>query len=71
MGEEYIPVPCGFGPGVFDRAEESIKYMVLTNTWPKFVKAGCANNIDVKKKSLLEEIGSVILRRARPATEIS
>jgi len=24
---------------VFDRAEESIKYMVLTNTWPRFVDA--------------------------------
>lgn len=60
---EYIPVPCGFGPGVFDRAEESIKYMVLTNTWPKFVKAGCANSTATKKKSLFGEIGDIILRR--------
>ncbi|KAF4983468.1 hypothetical protein FZEAL_1197 [Fusarium zealandicum] len=27
-----------FGPGVFDAAESHIKYLVLTNTWPKFVK---------------------------------
>ncbi|KAJ3546864.1 hypothetical protein NM208_g1792 [Fusarium decemcellulare] len=27
-----------FGPGVFDDAESHIKYLVLTNTWPKFVK---------------------------------
>ncbi|GIJ92512.1 hypothetical protein Asppvi_001790 [Aspergillus pseudoviridinutans] len=31
-------VPESFGPNVFDDAQESIKYLVLTNTWPKFVK---------------------------------
>ncbi|TPX12655.1 uncharacterized protein E0L32_000832 [Thyridium curvatum] len=31
-------IPAGFGEGVFDDAEASIKYLVLTNTWPKFVK---------------------------------
>ncbi|KAL4865762.1 hypothetical protein BDV12DRAFT_145721 [Aspergillus spectabilis] len=31
-------VPPGFGATVFDDAEHSIKYLVLTNTWPKFVK---------------------------------
>lgn len=31
-------VPASFGPSVFDDAEKSIKYLVLTNTWPKFVK---------------------------------
>ncbi|KAE8153295.1 hypothetical protein BDV25DRAFT_169176 [Aspergillus avenaceus] len=31
-------VPEDFGPNVFDNAEESIKYLVLTNTWPKFVR---------------------------------
>ncbi|EAW11112.1 uncharacterized protein ACLA_067510 [Aspergillus clavatus NRRL 1] len=31
-------VPEGFGPAIFDDAEESIKYLVLTNTWPKFIK---------------------------------
>ena len=39
-------VPSSFGPNAFDRAEESIKYMVLTNTWPKFVRAGYANNLN-------------------------
>ncbi|RDA84355.1 hypothetical protein CP532_2591 [Ophiocordyceps camponoti-leonardi (nom. inval.)] len=33
------PIPEGFDETVFDDAEKSIKYLVLTNTWPKFVKA--------------------------------
>lgn len=62
---EFIPIPGGFGPDVFDRAEESIKYMVLTNTWPKFVNDGCATSTDVKKKSLLQQVRSRIpLRKA-------
>ena len=32
-------VPEAFGPNVFDAAEESIKYLVLTNTWAKFVRS--------------------------------
>lgn len=31
-------VPDQFDETVFDDAEKSIKYLVLTNTWPKFVK---------------------------------
>lgn len=31
-------IPEGFTDTVFDDAETSIKYLVLTNTWPKFVK---------------------------------
>ncbi|ORY66168.1 uncharacterized protein BCR38DRAFT_408136 [Pseudomassariella vexata] len=31
-------IPEGFDGTVFDNAETSIKYLVLTNTWPKFVK---------------------------------
>ena len=38
-----VPIPDLFGEKAFDNAEESIKYMVLTNTWPKFVTAGYAN----------------------------
>lgn len=52
---DYVPVPHGFGPDVFDRAEESIKYMVLTNTWPKFVNAGYAN-VGIDKKSFLQNL---------------
>ncbi|KNG84963.1 hypothetical protein ANOM_006777 [Aspergillus nomiae NRRL 13137] len=38
-------VPEAFGPTVFNDAEKSIKYLVLTNTWPKFVKS-CRNSTD-------------------------
>ncbi|KAK1998052.1 integral membrane protein [Colletotrichum falcatum] len=31
-------VPSGFDSTVFDTANTHIKYLVLTNTWPKFVK---------------------------------
>ncbi|KAM5356541.1 hypothetical protein ACJ41O_003187 [Fusarium nematophilum] len=31
-------MPEAFGPAVFDAAESHIKYLVLTNTWPKFVR---------------------------------
>jgi hypothetical protein len=30
-------IPDGFDQYVFDEAEASVKYMVVTNTWPKFV----------------------------------
>lgn len=31
-------IPEAFTANVFDEAETSVKYLVLTNTWPKFVK---------------------------------
>lgn len=37
-----IDVPDNFAEVVFDPAESEIKYLVLTNTWPKFVNAGRA-----------------------------
>lgn len=36
-------VPDAFNERIFDDAEESIKYLVLTNTWPKFVRDRCAS----------------------------
>ena len=41
-----IAIPVAFGPHAFDNAEDSIKYMVLTNTWPKFVSAGYVNSAE-------------------------
>ncbi len=38
-------IPAYFGSNVFDEAEAEIKYLVLTNTWPKFVNAGYAEQI--------------------------
>ncbi|OJZ88824.1 hypothetical protein ASPFODRAFT_129566, partial [Aspergillus luchuensis CBS 106.47] len=41
-------VPQTFNTTVFDRAEESIKDLVLTNTWPKFVRScGIAAEADL------------------------
>ena len=51
------PIPDAFGPGVFDHAEESIKYMVLTNTWPRFVDAGYANNLEQKSANIIPMLG--------------
>ncbi|KAJ5782293.1 hypothetical protein N7457_004067 [Penicillium paradoxum] len=31
-------IPADFDASIFDAAEASIKYLVLTNTWPKFIK---------------------------------
>ncbi|KAM0247380.1 hypothetical protein ACHAQJ_009866 [Trichoderma viride] len=31
-------IPVEFGENIFDAAESHIKYLVLTNTWPKFIK---------------------------------
>jgi hypothetical protein len=33
-------IPERFSATAFDHAEESIKYLILTNTWPKFVWSG-------------------------------
>ncbi|KAK4444749.1 hypothetical protein QBC34DRAFT_474202 [Podospora aff. communis PSN243] len=40
-GEEELwtgDIPAAFDAGVFDAAQASIKYLVLTNTWPKYVR---------------------------------
>ena len=37
-----IVIPDGFGSNVFDDVESEIKYLVLTNTWPRFVHAELA-----------------------------
>ena len=43
-------IPQLFSTTVFDDAETSIKYLVLTNTWPKFVK---------ERRSSMETVASV------------
>jgi len=37
-------VPSEFTEEVFDRAFDSIKYLVFTNTWPRYVEAELAGN---------------------------
>jgi hypothetical protein len=51
MEEEHIDevladfeIPEEFTEMIFDFAEREIKYLVLTNTWPKFVNYGRANS---------------------------
>ncbi|KAJ0417549.1 hypothetical protein BJY00DRAFT_315841 [Aspergillus carlsbadensis] len=39
-------IPESFTAGVFDDAENSIKYLVLTNTWPKFIKSQRRVSVD-------------------------
>jgi hypothetical protein len=36
-------IPSEFGEDIFDAAYESIKYLVFTNTWPRFVDAEMAS----------------------------
>jgi hypothetical protein len=37
-------VPSEFTEDIFDAAFESIKYLVFTNTWPRYVEAELAGN---------------------------
>ena len=53
-----IQVPTGFGPSIFDHAEASIRELVLTNTWPKFVNSG--HFVQTEKPSLKERVGERI-----------
>lgn len=43
LGESRATIRKGFDEHVFDAAERSIKYLVLTNTWQKFVRSGEQN----------------------------
>lgn len=46
-----FPIPEEFKETIFDAAEREIKYLVLTNTWPKFVNdAYASSRIDVEKQ---------------------
>jgi hypothetical protein len=39
-----IKIPEDFNEMTFDAAESEVKYLILTNTWPRFVNAGRANS---------------------------
>jgi hypothetical protein len=53
---EDFEIPEEFNEMVFDAAENEIKYLILTNTWPKFVNAGAASS--QLSKSVDEESGN-------------
>ena len=59
----WVAIPDTFGSGVFDHAEESIKYMVLTNTWPRFIDAGYANSIEPMRAGILAWLADVLRAR--------
>ncbi|KAI4938442.1 hypothetical protein J4E85_000882 [Alternaria conjuncta] len=68
MGELYddesvadVEVPDAFNELVFDAAEKEIKYLVLTNTWPKFVNVSRANSQLTRDAD--EEKGNAWMRR--------
>lgn len=53
-------IPQHFAPCVFDDAESEVKYLVLTNTWPKFVNAGFAEQIhDGQGRSLSKQLSQL------------
>lgn len=56
-----IQIPDAFNEMIFDAAESEIKYLVLTNTWPKFVNMGRANSL-LSQESDAEK-GNVWIRR--------
>lgn len=39
-----INIPESFTTDIFQDAEQEIKYLILTNTWPKFVNASCSGS---------------------------
>lgn len=41
--DRILTLPYGFDGDVFDLAERSIKYMVLTNTWARYLDSACRN----------------------------
>ncbi|KAJ9667215.1 hypothetical protein H2201_002736 [Coniosporium apollinis] len=40
-----LKIPIGFSVDVFDRAYESVKYLVFTNTWTRFIDAADASSV--------------------------
>lgn len=56
-----IEIPDEFTEMVFDPAEKEIKYLVLTNTWPKFVNIGRTNSQMGQRED--EEKGNTWVRK--------
>lgn len=59
----------GFTPRVFDAAERNVKYLVLTNTWPKFVhetqrrqsfESERSDATDASESSIITRVASVM-----------
>lgn len=64
-----VYVTADFSPLIFDPAEAEIKYLVLTNTWPKFVHYGLENSchrVEDGDKQLLGGFWSYLSGKKRP-----
>ncbi|KAI3400161.1 hypothetical protein diail_4393 [Diaporthe ilicicola] len=55
-------IPPAFDATVFDKAQTSIKYLVLTNTWPKFVRARRESGISLTSSNSEGKRGSLVSR---------
>lgn len=55
-------IPAGFDSTIFDKAETSIKYLVLTNTWPKFVRDRRESGISLTSVGSGGQRGSFVSR---------
>ncbi|RYP57386.1 hypothetical protein DL769_009505 [Monosporascus sp. CRB-8-3] len=70
-GHPDVSVPDSFSPAVFDAAEGEIKYLVLTNTWPKFVHSGfesASQAEDGDEKHFLDGIRHLVFLALAKAT---
>lgn len=70
------PIPPGFGPDVFDKIQSHVKYLVFTNTWPKFVEhlqrrrrsseSERSNLTSASSKTLVSRVSSTVSGLLRP-----
>jgi hypothetical protein len=56
-----VEIPEAFTEIIFDPAEREIKYLVLTNTWPKFVNVGRASS--QMSREIDDEQGNVWMKK--------
>lgn len=47
---DTVEIPPQFGFSTFDMAERSIKNLVYTNTWPKFIGSRDSSNLSIRSK---------------------
>ncbi|KAK3335221.1 hypothetical protein B0T19DRAFT_2825 [Cercophora scortea] len=52
------PIPQGFDASIFDQAYEDIKYLVLTNTWPKYVRERRASEDSTRSRETVQSDGT-------------
>ncbi|KAH7376708.1 hypothetical protein B0T11DRAFT_272810 [Plectosphaerella cucumerina] len=68
-GYYWGEIPEGFDETVFDDAEMSIKYLVLTNTWPKFVRARRTSLDSTDSGESYDTLMEMVVRRGEEEPE--